>query len=115
EIKLRERGTAHREDDDQSDRCSGACTSAAIQSRIWPEPLSGPGQWAHRAENAVARTGPCVMTADLRAYRWLAVVVTRGTALPNTSIVPGGTYPPAPCPLPGIRSAKPTSSTLVRS
>src|SRR5438132_4957349 len=39
----------------------------------------------------------------------------RGTDLPYTSIVPSWMYPPVPWPLPGIKSAKPISSTLLRS
>ena len=45
----------------------------------------------------------------------IAVFDPRGTALPYTSREPTWTHPPVPWPLPGIRSAMPTSSTLLRS
>src|SRR5262245_27339905 len=56
-----------------------------------------------------------VVGSQALLVQFLALVAARGTGLPNTSIVPRWIYPPVPWPLPGIRSAKPTSSTLLRS
>ena len=54
-------------------------------------------------------------TCSLTYFDDVVFPASRFTGLPYTSNAATSDQPPGPCPLPGIRSVNPTSSTLLRS